>query len=757
MTVEQWLGADNKLGADIWHRKYQRNGESFDKWLDRVSGSDKQVKQLIQSKKFLFGGRILSNRGITGTKVTYSNCYVVAPPDDNIESIYDSRKKLARTYSYGGGCGIDLSKLAPAGAKVNNQAEQTTGAVSFMQGYSQTTEEIGQRGRRGALMISLDCHHPDLLEFIDIKAKPDSVTKANISVRVTDDFMQAVEVDGDWTMAFTRSETGEAIVKTAKARDIFHKLCENNWNWAEPGILFWDRIRGYSLLSNNEDFEYAGVNPCAEEPLPAGGSCLLGSINLAEFVDKDGEFDWSSFYRTIRVAVRALNTVLDEGLPLHPLQEQRDSVRDWRQIGLGVMGAADMLIKLGLRYGSEEAIDMCRKVSMTMANIAIHESACMAGMYGAYPKYNESVLDTPFFKANVDTFTKRKVETCGLRNSQLLTIAPTGTLSTMLGVSGGMEPIFAKSYKRKTESLHGHDEYYDVLTPIYQQYADEHGLSINDQFPDWFVDSSEIAPEQRVMMQAAWQQGIDASISSTVNLPHDATVEDVENIYMWAWKHGLKGITIYRAGCMREGILTTDSDKHEDTDAATDHANEPLPRGAIVECSNDLVGKKRKIVTGCGSLHIAAFFDPVDGSLQEVYLAKGSTGGCGNFMTGLSRMISLLCRAGVDIVAIKDQLDSTGVCPSYATRTAIAHDTSKGSCCPMAIGNALMDMWCEMQDDITDEADEPSKSSTPEAEPDIMAEPVVIDGVSVCPECGAELVREGGCVQCKSCGWSKCG
>ena len=261
MTVEQWLGKDNQLGVDIWHRKYQRNGESFDQWLDRVSGGDVDVKQLIQSKKFLFGGRILSNRGITGTKVTYSNCYVVAPPNDNIESIYDSRKKLARTYSYGGGCGIDLSKLAPAGAKVNNQAEQTTGAVSFMQGYSQTTEEIGQKGRRGALMISLDCHHPDLLEFIDIKAKPDSVTKANISVRVTDDFMQAVEVDGDWVMSFTREETGETITKTAKARDIFHKLCENNWNWAEPGILFWDRIKGYSLLSNSENFEYAGVNP----------------------------------------------------------------------------------------------------------------------------------------------------------------------------------------------------------------------------------------------------------------------------------------------------------------------------------------------------------------------------------------------------------------------------------------------------------------------------------------------------------------
>ena len=756
MTVEQWLGHDNQLGIDIWHRKYQRNGETFDEWLDRVSGGDRAVRELIASKKFLFGGRILSNRGLKGTKVTYSNCYVIAPPEDNIESIYDSRKKLARTYSYGGGCGIDLSKLAPAGAKVNNQAEQTTGAVSFMQGYSQTTEEIGQKGRRGALMISLDCHHPDLPEFIDIKAKPDSVTKANISVRVTDSFMQAVEDDDSWVMEFERPETDEAVVKIRDARSLFRRLCENNWNWAEPGILFWDRIRGYSLLSNNNEFEYAGVNPCAEEPLPAGGSCLLGSINLAEFV-KDREFRWDDFYRTIRIAVRALNDVLDEGLPLHPLQEQRDSVRGWRQIGLGVMGVADMLIKMNIRYGSDDAIDMCRRLSMAMANVALDESANMAKEFGAYPNYDRSVTQTPFFKANADTLTNQRVETYGLRNSQLLTIAPTGTLSTMLGVSGGVEPVFAKSYKRKTESLHGHDEYYDVLTPIYQQYADEHGLSINDTFPVWFVDSSEIEPEQRVMMQAAWQKGIDASISSTVNLPHDATIQDVEHIYMEAWKQGLKGITVYRAGCMREGILTTDVDKLDDDVAVSEP--ETLPRGAIVECSNDLIGKKRKVVTGCGSLHIAAFFDPMDGALQEVYLAKGSTGGCANYMTGLSRMISLLCRAGVDIRDIKDQLDSTGVCPSYATRTAISHDTSKGSCCPMAIGNALMDMWNEMQNDIMDDSDSDNgqEHSDETAATDVMSNPVVIDGVSVCPECGAELMREGGCVQCKSCGWSKCG
>ena len=747
MTVEQWLGKDNLLGIDIWLRKYRKGEESFDEWLDRVSNGNKKVKKAIIDKKFIPGGRILSNRGVKDTRVTYSNCYVVAPPEDSIESIYESRKKLARTYSYGGGCGIDLSKLAPAGAKVHNQAEKTSGAVSFMQGYSQTTEEIGQNGRRGALMISLDCHHPDLLDFIDIKTKDGSVTKANISVRVTDDFMQAVEDDTDWVMSFTREETGETITKTARARDIFNKLCENNWNWAEPGILFWNNIEEYNLLSNNPDFEYAGTNPCAEEPLPAGGSCLLSSINLSAFVDDCGEFMYDDFYDTIDVGIRYLNEVLDEGLPLHPLQEQRDSVRDWRQVGLGVMGVADMLIKMHLRYDSDEAIEHCRDISMAMANHAMYISANLACEKGPYPKYTNDVVDTPFFRANADTLTKNMVDNYGLRNSQLLTIAPTGTISTMLGISGGIEPIFAKSYKRKTESLHETTQYYDVLTPIYQKYADEHNLTVNDKFPDWFVDSSEIDYNKRVAMQAAWQAGIDASISSTVNLPNEATIDDVKNIYMSAWENGLKGITIYRSGCKREGVLVVENNNNQ-TNFKTE---EEIPRGAIMNCSDDLIGKKRKLITGCGSLHVLAFFDADDGSLQEVYFNRGSTGGCSNFMTGLSRTISLLCRAGVDIETIKDQLDSTGVCPSYATRSATKHDTSKGSCCPMAIGNALMDMYKEMQEEVDDDYDGDCESHV------ISQEKLNSIKLGICPECGEPMTHEGGCDICKSCGYSHCG
>ena len=749
MLVEQWLGKDNTLGIDIWNRKYRKGEETFDQWLDRVSNNNSDVRQAILDKKFIPGGRILSNRGIKNTRVTYSNCYVVTPPEDSLESIYESRTKLARTYSYGGGCGIDISKLAPAGAKVHNQAEKTSGAVSFMEGYSMTTEEIGQNGRRGALMISLDCHHPDLMDFINIKTKEGKVTKANISVRITDDFMRAVENDEDWVMSFTRKETGDTITKIEKARVIFDKLCENNWNWAEPGILFWDNICNYNLLSNNKDFKYAGTNPCAEEPLPAGGSCLLSSINLSAFVNEDGKFDFDDFYRVVDIGVNYLNEVLEEGLMLHPLQEQRDSVAKWRQIGLGVMGVADMLIKMHLRYDSDEAIEHCRDVSMGMANHAMYVSARIASHKGMYPGCTANIESTSFFKANADTVTRNVVERYGMANSQLLTIAPTGTISTMLGISGGIEPIFAKSYKRKTESLHGETQYYDVLTPIYKEYAEKHGLTVNDEFPEWFVDSSEINYNKRIEMQSAWQKGIDASISSTVNLPNSATIEDVKNIYLNAWKCGLKGITVYRSGCKREGVLVSEEDASK---SKTVLKKEDLPRGFIVDCTEELVGKKRKLITGCGSLHVLAYFNPINGSLQEVYFNKGSTGGCANFMTGLSRMVSLLCRAGVDIISIKDQLDSTGVCPSYATRTATKHDTSRGSCCPMAIGNALVDMWNEMQREVTDVTDY-MRDEHPSSDTGIVSPKPLY---SKCPECGEPLAREGGCVQCKSCGWSKC-
>lgn len=261
LRTKGWEMTD--LQKDIFKQKYEYNNEGFEGFLNRVSGGNDKIKKLIKDKKFLPAGRILAGRGLhkDGKKITYSNCYVLTPPEDNIESIFDTAKKLARTYSYGGGVGLDISKLRPRNAKVNNAAQQTTGSVSFMDLYSLVTELIGQNNRRGALMISIDCSHPDLEEFIDIKNDLNKVTKANISIKLTDDFMRAVKNGEVYTLTFTLESTGEKIEKEINAKELFNRLAKSNWNMAEPGTLFWDRINNWHLMSEDEDFEYVGVNP----------------------------------------------------------------------------------------------------------------------------------------------------------------------------------------------------------------------------------------------------------------------------------------------------------------------------------------------------------------------------------------------------------------------------------------------------------------------------------------------------------------
>lgn len=1079
MTVEEWLGSDNKLGVDIWNKKYRYNNETFDEWLDRVSGGNKDVRKLIEEKKFLFGGRILSNRGLQnkGKKISLSNCYVMSPPEDNLESIFDCAKQLARTFSYGGGCGVDISKLAPNGAKVNNAAEKSSGSVSFMDMYSMITGLISQNGRRGALMLSISCEHPDLEEFISLKSDLDRCTKANISVRITDNFMVAVQQHKPFTLSFTREETGETITKEVDAYSLFHKLCEMNWNYAEPGMLFWDKIENWNLLSCDDNFHYVGTNPCfsgdmeiltvdgykkfeelcgtepyiynvngnivkskiwcsgekdtvkivtgkgviictpehkfmtidgnecmaknlkgkyimpctnankcfderfvkfgfiqgdgqlkgldskfhegievnigekdtdiydlfsnesyttkshraiyvqgfkndliklgfsknnlpnrefpttysnwtkiekasflhgcysangsvikngrisykttckkfaeqlcdtllndfniqgvyittnkpnkvlfsngeykcresydvnigqykeitkfiseinfyqqykreqlaqmiknrptyvynvipfkkvkvydfieperhwgivegyvvhncAEEPLPAGGSCLLGSINLSEFVTQNKTFDFDDFKKTVRIAVKALNDVLDEGLPLHPLHEQRESVRDWRQIGLGIFGLADMLIKMGIRYGSKDSIELCNMIGYKMACQAIEESCSLASEYGTYPNYDiNSVTQSAYWNKHTNQLNKYRISYNGLRNSQLLTIAPTGTLSSMLGVSGGIEPIYANYYERKTESLHGHDEYYKVYTPIVKKYIEDHGLKDDSELPEYFITAQKLNYKERIDMQATWQQHIDASISSTINVPNNFTVEDVEQLYLYAWEKGLKGVTIFRDGCARTGILSTSTNKN--LSEKKSYSINELPRGTVIKADDNSIGRKRTLHTGCGTLHCEAFFDPDNGDLLETYFSKGSSGGCNNFMIALSRMISLTARGGIDINLIVDQLKSSGTCPSYAVRTATKHDTSKGSSCPVAIGNSLIDMYEEVMNDIYDDVTISGKQIVHTSKK-VNEEKYIVAKTAKCPQCGGNLVFEGGCNTCKECGWSKC-
>lgn len=750
MTIEEWLNHE-ELPVTIWRKKYQQKGENFEQWLNRISAGDETVKELIREKKFIFAGRILSNRGIKDRKITLSNCYVVTPPNDNLESIFDAGAKMARTFSYGGGCGIDVSNLRPKGADVNNAAKSTSGATSFMDFYSYITGLIGQEGRRGATMLSISCEHPDLEEFINLKSNLDVCTKANISVRMTDAFMHAVETDSDFNLEFTL-EDGSKIGRVVSAKEMFMLLAKRNWEMAEPGILYWDRIANYNLLQNT-GFKYAGVNPCAEEPLPAGGSCLLGSINLSEFVvnpfTKDAYINAEALMSTVKIAIHALNDVLIEGLSLHPLQEQRDSVRDWRQIGLGTLGLGDMLIKLGVKYGSPESLKVIQEVYQNIAYKAITTSLELAKKKGAFPKCDEktkrAIIHSDFIKS-VDLSNKvlEEIEQYGLYNSQLLTCAPTGTIGTMLQVSTSVEPNFAFSYNRRTVSLNNEETTYQVDAKIVQEYKKVTGAT---KLPDFFVASADIDYHDRIKVQAMLQKYIDASISSTVNLPHETTVEQVADLYMEAWRQGLKGVTIWRDGCQRQGILTTDK-KSEETPKSD---NEPTK---IRKASDDCIGRKRTLVTGCGTLHLTAFFDRHTGQLLETYFSKGSQGGCALFMVGLSRMVSLAARGNIAIEDIVDQLKSAGTCPSYAVRKATKQDTSKGSSCPVAIGYALMDMYNELQHELKHNNTMQAANEVEGLKSKIFNDAVI--EAPKCPKCGEPIQMVEGCMTCAACGYSKC-
>lgn len=758
MEINEWLNG-NELSINIFNKKYRNNEETLDEFFERVSHGYEPIKKLIKEKKFLFGGRILASRGVSGRTVTYSNCYVITPPDDNIESIFICASKLARTYSYGGGCGIDLSALRPNGAIVHNASKTSSGAVSFMDMFSQVTQTISQNGRRGALMISLDINHPDVEEFIDCKTDLNRVKYANISVRVSNDFMRAVIDDDDYLLTwpcntilqgndtvsklFDKNTPYNTLIplnnnsyaKKVKARQIFNKLVKNNWDYAEPGILYWDRIQNYNLLDNT-DFKYAGTNPCAEEPLPAGGSCLLGSINLSEFVRNPftnrANIDFDSLERAVFTAVVGLNQVLIEGLTLHPLEEQRKSVNEWRQIGLGTMGMADMLIKLGITYGSDESIGILKEVYKCIAKSAVLQSLELAKAHGCYPNCNKELLvGSSFIKnLNLPKITLQEIKEYGLYNSQLLTCAPTGSIGTMLEISTGVEPNFALKYVRKTQSLDGKDSFYEVnanIVKLYQESLKEPTTSL----PHYFITSESIKPSDRIRVQSIIQEFTDASISSTVNLPKEATEEDVFTIYMDAWKWGLKGVTVYRSGCKREGILTTGATKPEEI-TGTKAPKRPKELSAdfyLVKAKGEqfivLVGllnskpyeifafrpnislnvdNHKGVIIKKSKMHYS--FKSEHLQITDLEIANDNIE-----ERAATLYASMLLRHGVDI--------------KYIVKTA-----KKVNSNIMSFSSAM----CR-----------------------VLSKYIPIEETGEkCPECGGKIINEGGCKHCKECGYSKC-
>lgn len=732
MKLKDWKLS--QLGEDIWKKKYQNGDETFAQWLDRVSNGDTEVKDLIINKRFIFGGRILASRGVTDRKVTYSNCYVLPQVGDSIEEIYDTNKYLARTFSYGGGCGIDISQLRPKGSPVNNAAMTTTGAVSFMDTFNNTSQTIGQKGRRGALMISMSVNHPEIKDFINAKTQNKKLEQCNISVRTDDLFMTRI-IAGD-----------------GNANDLMYKLAENNWDWGEPGMLFWDNINKETLLSEyikNGEFEFAGVNPCAEEPLPAGGSCLLGSLNLSEFVkDPFGErpvFNTPAFIRAVKIAVRALNQVLDEGLPLHPLQIQRDSVAKWRQIGLGIMGFGDMLIKMRIPYGSDRCSKLIATIGKALCNAGLQESALLAKELGTFESYNEDFILNSFYMQSkikagaIQEETINLIKSYGLRNSQLFTIAPTGSIGTMFGISTGVEPVYdVNGFARTTKSLNAEDKVYMEYPDIVHQAIEADDIDMLNNKPAYLIGAKDLDFMSRVKTQADWQQWIDASISSTLNLPNEATVEDVFKAYVLAHELGCKGLTVFRDGCKKVGILNKIEPKEE--------KSKPIQLNTIDTAINHCIAFGSKLQTGCGSLWMTVYFHKETGQLCHIFLNKGSKGGCNSYMVGLSRLISLAGKKGATVEEIVDQLNSVVACPSFVSKQATQSDISSGRSCADAIGRELLKLHEQFKCTYLNQ---------PEIV-ELKVQDKIIAKSKQCPECGAALTYTGGCISCFNCGWTKC-
>ena len=530
-----------------------------------------------------------------------------------------------------------------------------------------------------------------------------------------------------------------------KAREVHKRTVWSCDPYEYTGILYWDNINSNTLMSEyikNGEFSFAGVNPCAEQPLPAGGSCLLGAINLSEFVlspfTENAAFDIPEFKKAVRIAVRALNDVLDEGLELHPLEIQRKTVREFRQIGLGIMGFADMLIKMGIAYGSEESLRMIDIIGKHMNEAGLLESSAIATEKGSFSKFDPDwIVDSEFMKHinNLDILDVIYDE--GLRNSQLFTIAPTGTISTMLGVSGGVEPIFDVEYTRTTKSLHGEDVTYKVVTPIVEQCMKAKGLT---EYPKEIQWSKTINPFNRVDVQAQWQIYIDASISSTVNLPQDTTVEQVEELYRYAYDVGCKGLTIFRDGCVRTAILNSGSAKEEPKEEVLkDKRLDTIMPITRADMGDRLEGATYVRTTACGKLYITINTNS-KGELVEVFIDPSKSGGCLANVEVIGRLCSSMLRAGVAVEAVIDS--AKGVKCSSCARSKKKVD---GLSCGDIVAKAIETEYNYRK----------SKKNTKKVEK-IEEKVEKNEEKAKCPECGAELNFTGGCNICPQCGFSKC-
>ena len=725
----KYLAPGEKNPWELWKRQakalasVEKTPELQDKW-------EAAFFEALKNFKFVPGGRIMHGAGREDITTTLNNCYVVGIKDDSIKSIYDCVIQEAMTYKYGGGCGHDLSVLRPGGDEILGTGGNSCGPVGFMNLFSENTNTIAQHGRRGANMQTLRVDHPDIEKFIEIKTGDvDMVKYSNISVLLTDDFMDAVQSDSDFDLQW-----GGKTYTTVKAKELWMKIIEHAHASAEPGLLFWDTMTKY----HNAEYcsPLVSTNPCAEQPLPDGGCCNLGALNLERFVDQDGNFDFDGFKETTAIGARFLDNVIDYNLDRHALEEQKQNAMNDRRVGLGILGLGDMLVKMGIKYDSDEALETIGKIMEIHRNTAYETSVDLAKEKGQFPNFDWDGYSQSLFVKDLPKKLQTKIKNNGIRNCTLTTVAPTGSGAIVARVTSGVEPIFATSYKRKVKKNDSLGKEFDTFT-VYHPVVQEM-FGTDENLPEYVVTAHNVDPYFRVKMQGIVQRYIDSSISSTVNLAEETTVDTVADIYMTAYKADLKGITVYREGS-REGILITDEKSSENKEETSQNLEMKTARNrpSITE------GKTRRMRTGDGTLYVTVNED--ENGLCEVFTAIGKAGGTVAAQTeAISRLISLALRSGVDPNSIINQLKGiSGPNPTWEDGQLILST-------PDAIGRALEtfvngdspSQEKESQFEIAEENPPRSKAS---------------EYGQYCSKCdGSGIVNEGGCLVCKDCGWSKC-
>lgn len=725
---------------------------SVEKTEQKQNEWESNFRNLMQDWKYVPAGRIYTGAG-TGQNLTFYNCFVIPSPKDSRSGIFETLSQMAEIMSRGGGVGINMSSLRPRYAYVKGVNGRSSGSVSWASLYSFVTGLIEQGGsRRGALMLILNVWHPDVLDFINSKKEAGKITNANISVGITDDFMAAVKADENWDLVFPdtsdpkynshwkgnlkewESQGGKVIKhKTVKAREIWDNIISSAWSSAEPGVYFIDRANYYS--NSYYYSELLCTNPCGEQPLPAWGVCNLGHINLAKHLTNNNDaVDWNKLKTTVQQAVRFQDNVID-ATPYF-FEENRIQQLSERRVGLGTLGLAEMMIHLGIRYGTDKSVEFIDQLYQFIAVTGYETSVELAREKGSFSKFDaEKYLESGFMK-NMPPYIRELVSKHGIRNVTILTQAPTGTVGTMVGTSTGIEPFFSWKYFRKSR-LGVHEEHIAIA----QDWLKNHP---GETLPEEFVTAMELTPEAHVKVQASVQRWMDSAISKTCNAPSEYTVEQTKQLYEMMYDLGCKGGTIYRDGSRDEQVLATDSsklggEKEIETIAKPVAEPEKIISVAHGEMSMKIIARNRpekmngvtyKLKTAYGHLYITINED--SSGPFEVFASLGKAGGFFNAQTeAITRLISLALRSNVAVEEVISQLKGIrGPDVTFSNGETI-HSL------PDAIGKLL-------ERHIKGVA--PAKLSVAN-----------FGGAPVCHLCESPLVLAEGCMKCESCGYSKCG